>query len=253
MALLNLAVNARDAMTGDGVIIIAAREECVAPAHGDGLQPGHYVCLSVTDTGEGMDEATLNRAAEPFFTTKGVGKGTGLGLSMIHGLAEQSGGRLVLKSSKGKGTTAELWLPAMEKEAQSGAPAQGAPSEPSPPTRPLVVLAVDDDFLVLMNTAAMLEDFGHKVFQAISGQEALDILARGEKIDLLIADQAMPNLTGTQLVDVVKADRPDLPIILATGYGELPPGSRTDLRRLAKPFRQQQLADAITEVMRKSG
>ena len=111
MALLNLAVNARDAMPDGGPITIAAREEDVAARPARGLAPGDYVCLSVSDTGEGMDEATLARAAEPFFTTKGVGKGTGLGLSMVHGMAEQSGGRLVLKSKEGEGTTAELWLP----------------------------------------------------------------------------------------------------------------------------------------------
>jgi signal transduction histidine kinase len=111
MALLNLTVNARDAMPDGGQIVIAAREESVPAGHVSGLKPGSYICLSVSDTGTGMDEATLRRAMEPFFTTKGIGKGTGLGLSMVHGIAEQSGGRLALQSRKGEGTSAQLWLP----------------------------------------------------------------------------------------------------------------------------------------------
>jgi signal transduction histidine kinase len=119
LALLNLAVNGRDAMPTGGCLIIAAREESVASRHGAGLRAGRYVCISVTDRGEGMDEATLARAVEPFFTTKEVGKGTGLGLPMVHGMAEQSGGRLILKSQKGAGTTAELWLPVASQAADA--------------------------------------------------------------------------------------------------------------------------------------
>src|SRR5436305_11149878 len=117
MALLNLAVNARDAMTEGGQIVIAARQQEIGM--GNGLKPGSYVCLSVSDTGLGMDEATLRRATEPFFTTKGPGKGTGLGLSMVHGMTEQSGGRLALVSHVGKGTTAELWLPVAQAVAEA--------------------------------------------------------------------------------------------------------------------------------------
>src|SRR5215210_7622016 len=114
LAVLNLIVNARDAMPEGGTITVAAREEVIRSSSAGGLRPGNYVSLSVVDTGIGMDEATLERVIEPFFTTKGIGKGTGLGLSMVHGLAEQSGGRLVLKSRKGHGTTAEIWLPVAE-------------------------------------------------------------------------------------------------------------------------------------------
>ena len=143
-------------MPDGGDIILAAREDSVAAGHISGLDAGSYIRVSVTDTGEGMDEETLRRAAEPFFTTKGVGKGTGLGLSMVHGFAEQSGGRLILHSQKAKGTTAELWLPVGKASRQPVAPAQTVPSKL---TRPLTVLAVDDDALVLMNTVAMLEDW----------------------------------------------------------------------------------------------
>jgi len=251
MALLNLAVNARDAMPdGIGRIVIAANEESVGPGHTAGLAPGRYICLSLTDTGEGMDDATLARAAEPFFTTKGVGKGTGLGLSMIHGMAEQSGGRLVMRSRVGEGTTAELWLPAVTGDDVGAPDRDKAPATPVAAAAPLIVLAVDDDVLVLMNTAAMLEDLGHKVFQAISGKKGLEILRKETKIDLVIADQAMPQMTGTQFIDAIRADRPDLPILLATGYAELPPGQGVGIPRLAKPFGRQDLADAVAAVAR---
>ena len=250
MALLNLAVNARDAMPDGGLIIIAAREEDIVPDQAIGLKPGRYVCLSVVDTGEGMDEATLERAMEPFFTTKGVGKGTGLGLSMIHGLTEQLGGRFILKSKKGEGTTAELWLPAAA--AGSAAvfhDAQPAESKSAAMDAPLVVLTVDDDSLVLMNTIAMLEDLGHKALGATSGAEALEILRRERKVDLLISDQAMPHMTGSQLVEIVKADRPSLPVILATGYAELPPEADIGVSKLTKPFRQEELVRVLVDVM----
>ena len=250
MALLNLAVNARDAMADGGRIVVAAREESIAPGEAVELKPGRYICLSVRDSGEGMDEETLARAMEPFFTTKGVGKGTGLGLSMIHGMAAQLGGRLVLKSQKGAGTTAELWLPASTTVVE---PIQSTPPPApavAPKATPLVVLAVDDDALVLMNTAAMLEDLGHKVLEAISGKKALEILQTEKHVDLLIVDQAMPQMTGTQLIEAIRADRPDLPILLATGYAELPAGTGVGIPRLSKPFGQQHLADAVAAVMR---
>jgi signal transduction histidine kinase len=147
-ALLNLAVNARDAMPSGGSLTIAARGETTV---GDAALPaGRYVRLAVTDTGEGMDETTLARATEPFFTTKGTGKGTGLGLSMVHGMVEQLGGQFVLKSRPGEGTTAELWLPVA---ARTAAPVEtAAPAAPPAASRPLIVLAVDDDALVLAST-----------------------------------------------------------------------------------------------------
>ena len=244
MALLNLAVNARDAMPDGGSIVIAAREETVKPRSRSKLKAGRYVRLSVKDTGEGMDKATLRRAMEPFFTTKGVGRGTGLGLSMVHGMTEQSGGRFFLKSQKGEGTTAEIWLPA----AKATRPAQGGRfiKDGVTGTRPLVVLAVDDDGLVLMNTAVMLQDMGHTVFEATSGNQALEILRREPSVDLVITDHAMPRMTGAQLAAAIKAERPELPVILATGYAELPPDVDARLPKLGKPFRQQELMQAVT-------
>ena len=247
MCLLNLAVNARDAMPQGGSIIIAAQETIVSAGDHLRLAPGRYVCLSLSDTGEGMDEETLARAVEPFFTTKGIGKGTGLGLSMVHGFAEQMGGRLLIKSRRGEGTRVELCLPVADDAEQGINLKPHLKSEISAVSRPLVVVAVDDDNLVLMNTASMLEDLGHKVFEATSGREALDILRREKTIDLVISDQAMPHMTGLQLAEAIKSEWPKLPIILATGYSELPPGA--DLPKLAKPFMQHDLAKAIAGVL----
>lgn len=242
LALLNLAVNARDAMSGGGRIIIAAHEE---PAGNGALAPGRYICISVTDTGEGMDEATLAHAMEPFFTTKGVGKGTGLGLAMVHGMAEQSGGRFVLKSRQNEGTIAEIWLPvATDHPAKVQEP---APEPQSAPFDALTILAVDDDGLVLMNTTAMLEELGHTVFEADSGKDALDILHKNPAIQLVITDQAMPRMTGVQLAQAIRSGFPDMRIILATGYAELPSGADMKWQKLAKPFGEQDLARAIAD------
>jgi len=248
MALLNLTVNARDAMPDGGEIVVAAREESIVDGHSSGLKAGRYICLSVTDTGEGMDSETLRRAMEPFFTTKEIGKGTGLGLSMVHGFAEQSGGRFVLRSRQGEGTTAELWLPAVK------APTQTVDARPSPhpvpaeQLRSLRVVAVDDDALVLMNTVAMLEDLGHTAFEAFSGKQALEILQRENSVDLVITDQAMPQMTGTQLAKAIKQEWPDVSVLLATGYAEIKPEDDTGLPKLSKPFLQGELAVALARL-----
>jgi len=243
-ALLNLAVNARDAMHGEGPLAIAAREAQLDGEYG-GVQPGTYVCLSVTDTGEGMDEETLKRATEPFFTTKGVGKGTGLGLSMVHGLAQQSGGALLLKSAPGEGTTAEIWLPAFGRTEEAAVDATSpCVEDAAAASGRLRILAVDDDALVLMSTVDMLEDLGHAVVGAESGQQALAELAKGP-FDLMVTDHAMPHMTGAQLVTEARARVPGLSIILASGYAELPSGTTVDVQRLSKPFSQADLADAL--------
>ena len=245
MALLNLAVNARDAMPDGGQIILAARDEKVLPGDTQGLKPGEYVCLSVRDSGEGMDEETLKHAMEPFFTTKGPGKGTGLGLPMVHGLAEQSGGLFQLKSRLGEGTTAELWLP-VSKAVTAVARQQSEPvvTPAEPAAEPLRILIVDDDEIVLANTEAMLEDLGHIVIAATSGGAALKILSEGKTIDLVITDQVMPGITGLQLSDAIKAEWPDLVVMLATGFAEAP-HRKLLLPRISKPFTQTDLAQQI--------
>jgi PAS domain S-box-containing protein len=241
LALLNLCVNARDAMPDSGTILISAREESVVQGADTGLAPGQYVCLSITDSGEGMDEETLARATEPFFTTKGVGKGTGLGLSMVHGMTEQMGGRFVLKSSKAAGTTAEMWLP-MATATSDLAHEQDVPVQQTTEAAPLRILAVDDDALVLLNTAAMLEELGHSVEEAHSAAAALDLL-KEQPFDLVITDHAMPKMTGLQLSDAIKDKWPNIAVIIATGYAELP-GAR-EMKILSKPFTEHELASAI--------
>jgi PAS domain S-box-containing protein len=244
LALLNLAINGRDAMPKGGTITIAAREQADVP----GLETGDYLCLSVTDTGTGMDEETLRRAMEPFFTTKGVGKGTGLGLPMVHGMAEQSGGKLLLKSQVRKGTAAELYLPVAP--AETVVPAQDTETQvTSPLSKKLAILTVDDDPLVALNTSALLEELGHTVYSAPSALHALDILHRETKIDLMITDQLMPGMTGSELASRIRAENSHMPIILATGYAELAPGEGQGLPRLAKPFGQRELAEAIARAV----
>ncbi|MGO7033261.1 PAS domain-containing sensor histidine kinase (plasmid) [Rhizobium ruizarguesonis] len=246
MAILNLVVNARDAMPSGGRIVLRASEESLPSGEGP-LSPGRYVRVAVIDQGEGMDAKTLEQAITPFFTTKGVGKGTGLGLSMVQGLASQSGGRLVMKSSLGEGTTAELWFPVATVE-QGTEAAADRPQQEENASRRLRIVAVDDDGLVLMNTTLMLEDLGHTVFEAMGGPEALDIL-RKQPVDLVICDHAMPRMTGAQLAEAIRSEWPDMPIILATGYAEIPEGAGiVDLPRLGKPFSQAQLAEAISRI-----
>jgi PAS domain S-box-containing protein len=243
LALLNLAINGRDAMPKGGTITIGAAKRTNVP----GLKAGNYLCVSVTDTGTGMDEETLKRAMEPFFTTKGVGKGTGLGLPMVHGMAEQSGGKLLLKSELGRGTSAELCLPVATDKLASAA--RDVTEHASRTVRKLAILTVDDDPLVALNTSALLEELGHTVFSAPSGLHALDILHREKKIDLMITDQLMPDMTGSELATRIRAENAHIPIILATGYAELAPGEGEGLPRLAKPFSQRELAEAIARAV----
>jgi PAS domain S-box-containing protein len=244
LALLNLAINGRDAMPKGGTITIGAAKRADVP----GLKAGNYLCISMTDTGTGMDEETLSRAMEPFFTTKGVGKGTGLGLPMVHGMAEQSGGKLVLKSKLGRGTVAELYLPVAPTVADQLAENTDTYSL-SPFNRKLAILTVDDDPLVALNTSALLEELGHEVYSAPSASHALDILRREKNIDLLITDQLMPGMTGSELASRIREENPHFPIILATGYAELAPGEGEKLPRLTKPFGQRELAEAIARAV----
>ncbi|AJC79644.1 sensor histidine kinase/response regulator hybrid protein [Rhizobium etli bv. phaseoli str. IE4803] len=245
LALLNLAVNARDAMPDGGVLSISLREEQVVGDAGD-LDGGTYLVLSVTDNGSGMDAETLKKAIDPFFSTKELGKGTGLGLSMIHGLAVQLNGALRLTSKLGVGTTAELWLPATERR-----PEQPAETDlPLPQTASkLKILLVDDDTLIAMSSVEMLEDLGHEVVEANSGSQALELIRTGGHFDVMITDYSMPGMTGAQLAQAVRTIRPTLPIVLATGYADLPAGAEVDLPRLGKPYNQDQLAREIHKAM----
>jgi PAS domain S-box-containing protein len=246
-ALMNVVINARDAMPRGGTITVTAARERVDQGVPD-LASGDYVRLTVADQGDGMNQETLTRATEPFFTTKGVGKGTGLGLAMVQGLTAQSGGTLRLKSNVGVGTEVQLWLPVAARH--SAAATVDAVAATGAPSGPLTILAVEDDPLILLNLVAMLEDLGHKVIKASSGPDALRQLAGAEPVDMLITDHSMPGMTGAELARRVAAERRALPIVLASGYAELPSGEGAEFVRLAKPFGQKQLADAIERVLK---
>ena len=243
LAVLNLALNARDAMPGGGVVVIAL--SAVSSEADTDLLPGRYLCLSVSDSGVGMDAATLRRAIEPFFSTKEIGRGTGLGLSMIHGLALQLKGALRLFSTPGQGTRAELWLPIAAGEATAGA---AGVRETAGKCR-VTVLFVDDDFLIGLSTVALLEDLGHTVLKAASGAEALEVLRADSRVDVMITDYAMPGMTGVELAEEARSLRPDLPILLATGYADLPARGAVDLPCLSKPYHQRELAEQIDRLL----
>ncbi len=246
MAVLNLAVNARDAMPDGGTLRISVETETVGRQHRSGLKPGRYLHLSVGDTGVGMDEATLARAVEPFFSTKGVGKGTGLGLSMAHGLASQLGGALAIRSTPGVGTNVELWLPQGVKAAPAAAPVQDG--EPTPPTLGTVLL-VDDEDLVRLTTADMLIELGYNVIEAASGEEALRLLDRGLTPDVVVTDHLMPGMSGTDLARAVQTDRPSVRVLVVSGYAETA-GITPDLPRLTKPFRNAELAASLAMLVK---
>jgi PAS domain S-box-containing protein len=244
LAILNLALNARDAMPDGGVIELRVDQKRLTSDF-KRLAPGNYLRIEVADPGAGMDQATLGRAIEPFFSTKPLGKGTGLGLSMTHGLAVQLGGLLELDSELGKGTTATLWLP----EAVEPACEVEAAACPASFTRTATILVVDDDPLIATSTVDMLEDLGHTVIGVNSGAQALDIIQDGKRLDLLLTDQAMPGMTGMQLAEIVHRAKPDLPILLATGYTDLPAGTLVNLPRLSKPYQQAQLQAEIEKLL----
>ena len=245
MALLNLAVNARDAMPGHGELTIRAFRSRVRGRHPSGLKPGHYVRLAVSDTGTGMDEETRRRAIEPFFSTKGVGKGTGLGLSMVHGLASQLGGGMTIESAPGQGTTVELWLPISTEPigcddrtpvAKDAGKARG------------IALLVDDEELVRMSTADMLIDLGFEVVEAASAEEALQIIQSGLTPDLLVTDHLMPGMSGVDLAREVHDIEPKVAMLVVSGYAELE-GIAPELARLTKPFRRTELAASVAALV----
>jgi signal transduction histidine kinase/ActR/RegA family two-component response regulator len=252
--LVNLATNARDAMPEGGTLTFTAKEEVVEPGSvpAADLQPGRYVRITVSDTGTGMDETTLTRAQEPFFSTKPPGQGTGLGLSMAKGFAEQSGGALWIESAQGHGTSVHLWLPATARamSARSAGPAGSRPQDAAKS-----VLVVDDEAMVRETLAISLGDAGYTVLVAGDGQEALGIIASGTAIDVLVTDLSMPGMDGLALIRKARKHRPDLPAILLTGYAghgaQMAVGGSLNgtFTLMRKPVTEAQLIDRIEALL----
>jgi CheY-like chemotaxis protein len=245
MAILNLSVNARDAMEqAGGILRISADAQVVAPVAGAKLPAGRYVRVSVADTGVGMSKEVAAKAVEPFFSTKGIGKGTGLGLSMVHGLASQLGGGLMIDSQPGQGTTIELWLP------QSDQPLVAATADTAKaaaaPHGAGQALVVDDEDLVRASVADMLTELGYEVVETASAEEALELLAKGRQIDVLVTDHLMSGTSGAALAYEVRKRWPLIRTVIISGYAEAE-GIGPDLLRLTKPFRQSELAEILAE------
>jgi PAS domain S-box-containing protein len=246
LALLNLALNARDAMPNGGSLTITVQSQQIKrdPTLSDGM----YVSIAVSDTGCGMDELTLKRAIEPFFTTKSTGQGTGLGLSMVHGLAAQSGGVLSLRSTAGQGTTATLILPVSDEQADYP-PSGVTPDEEMRSNALTSVLLVDDEALVRASAAAMLADEGYKVVEASSASEAISLINGGLAPDAVVTDYAMPGMNGVQLARAIRGMQPGVPILMITGFANLSEEELGGLPRLSKPFRQKELGEAVAELL----
>jgi PAS domain S-box-containing protein len=244
MAILNLGVNARDAMDGIGRLTISVTSEPVGATHPTALAPGNYVRLCVSDTGKGMDEATRLRAIEPFFSTKGLGQGTGLGLSMAHGLACQLGGALTIESAPGEGAQIAIWLPQSDAPSSSGVtPAQNGDMQADTG----IVLLVDDEAYIRDIATEMLTELGFHVHEAVSPEAALAALEAGIEPDILITDHLMPGMTGVELVHAVQARHPDVRALIISGFAEVE-SLDASLPRLAKPFVQSDLASALAEI-----
>jgi CheY-like chemotaxis protein len=251
-ALLNLAVNARDAMEDGGRLTIAARNMVLDESEADfHIEPGDYVAISIRDTGRGMSRETAARAFDPFFTTKAVGQGTGLGLSMVYGFAKQSGGHITIDSEEGAGTTVTLFFP---RHHGSAVPTAAKRAESALPAREgEVVLVVEDDDEVRRYSTTILEELGYTVLEACDGPQALALLEGPQRIDLLFTDIVLPGMSGKAVADQATARRPELKVLFATGYsrdavihhGRIDPG----VNLLQKPFTYEQVAGRIREIL----
>jgi PAS domain S-box-containing protein len=250
LALVNLIINARDAMPAGGTVTVAAENRELAAGNWAGLPPSDYILLSVADTGTGIAPKDLEKVMEPFFTTKDMGKGSGLGLSMVYGFAKQSNGAFRLDSELGRGTTAELWLPRAPDDLKlDDPPVREEPQRA--PMRNLRVLLVDDHAEVRRTTKAVLEDLGHTVVEAANGAEALKKLkARDCDYDLMLSDYAMPHLSGTDFLREARELCPNVPALIMTGYAEADAISDRplDVEVLLKPFTATKLEAALSQI-----
>ncbi|QCG93503.1 response regulator [Azospirillum sp. TSA2s] len=247
-AILNLVINARDAMPAGGRLSMTA---FVATAGRDGggdlpveLAPGTYVAVRVEDSGSGIDPTVMPHVFEPFFTTKPVGEGSGLGLSMVHGMATQSGGGIHIDSTPGAGTAITLYLPSTS----TGTAMPDAPAADVEPGAGRTILLVEDDAIVRMGTMALLENLGHQVIEADSGEEALAVLSDGAEIDALVTDFAMPGMNGAAVVRGARQLRPGIPALIVTGYADTPDFGEA-VRLLRKPFTPHQIADCLAAML----
>jgi len=252
-ALLNLVVNARDAMPSGGVVSIEPSLSTVEAGDPSGVAPGRYAAVLVRDTGSGMDPATRARAFEPFFTTKPGGEGTGLGLPMVHGFAAQSGGAIALESAPGQGTTATLYLPLAAEDVAAAAPAGAPRAPPSGAT----VLVVEDEAHVRRSIVRILERQGLRVVEARHGADALLAFdAAGGAVDALVTDLVMPELGGRELVARLRERRPDLPVVVVSGYAGAAPAAESGIpgaRHLEKPFEAAALVREVMEALAGAG
>jgi len=249
-AVLNLAINARDAMPNGGTLTICTRVESVTQDQGAGIEPGRYIVVSVSDTGVGMDEATLEKVFDPFFTTKPVGQGTGLGLSMVYGFAKQSNGLVRVESAPGAGTTVSIYLPAadasFEREAATGA-------DLTPQGKGQSVLLVEDDDSVRLLVRDVLEELGYRAIEAAEPETAARLLASGERFDLMVSDVGLPGMNGRQLAEIARQHHPQLPILFVTGYAENAAIRTrflgTNMAMITKPFQIELLSSKISEML----
>jgi len=249
LAILNLALNARDAMPTGGMLRIKAENWAggVGNLPAD-LPPGDYVTLSISDTGSGMNEETLARAFEPFFTTKEAGRGSGLGLSIVHGFAAQSRGSLQITSSLGIGTTVDLWLPRAEGEVID--PGEIEPPRFRPEPRRARLLLCDDDSDVLAFVGQILRDSGYTVWEAERPSLALEIFERYWPIDLLLVDYAMPEMNGVAVIGRARTRQPGLKVLLMSGHADiLQSGGASGIPLLAKPFKLDELRRRVADVL----
>jgi len=250
LALLNLCINARDAMPDGGVITVTTRNRHLRDGEVAEVAAGDYIAIAVADNGCGIPPDVMEHVFEPFFTTKDVGQGTGLGLAMVHGLAQQSGGGAAITSEPGKGTLVELFFPRSIGVVQVEEKAPEAGAAAASPRR---ILLVDDDPEVREVVAELLLDMGHDLIETASGAAALSALAQDDQVDLVIADLAMPGMTGFEFATAVRERWSHLPILMVTGYADITklPSLPGEFALLHKPFEQAELRLRIAELTRK--
>jgi CheY-like chemotaxis protein len=248
LAVLNIAVNARDAMPEGGRFQISARNVALGAGSGMSRLQGEFVAISLKDSGAGMPPETLRKIFDPFFTTKPVGKGTGLGLSQVHGFAHQAGGTVTATSEPGKGTTLTIYLP--RSHAEVAASGEASDARVAPPRREGIVLVVEDNPDVASVTSSLLDQLGYGIIHAENAADALEVLGRGAAIDLVFSDIVMPGgMDGIGLAQQIKAKHPQIPVLLTSGYSDAAQAAETEFLILRKPFEISALQRVIRNAL----